>query len=149
MEPSPSKRLQPPPESSHPVDVGLRTEGAILAELVSRGYHVLLPFGTNQRYDLVLDVGGEFVRAQCKTGRLRDGVVVFATRSIRANMNQVLMRNYDGEVEIFLVHCRETNGIYAVPVDEAPEGYARLRVRPTRNGQADGIRWARDYELPG
>jgi hypothetical protein len=116
---------------------------------VRRGYQVLVPFGTNQRYDLVLDMDAAFVRAQCKTGRLRDGVVVYSTKSTRANTKEVLVRNYVGQVEIFLIYCPETAGIYAVPVDEAPEGYGRLRVAPTRNRQADKVRWARDYELPG
>jgi PD-(D/E)XK endonuclease len=40
--------------TDHPVDVGHRAEAAILAELAQRGYRVLLPFGVNQRYDLVL-----------------------------------------------------------------------------------------------
>jgi PD-(D/E)XK endonuclease len=141
-------RLKAPDPSSHPVDVGLRTEAAILAELVRRGYQVLVPFGINQRYDLVLDIGDRFIRAQCKTGRLRDGVVRFSTRSIRSNTQQTFFRDYAGEVELFLVHCPETNGIYAVPVDEAPTSYGYLRIEPTRNGQADRIRWARDYELP-
>jgi PD-(D/E)XK endonuclease len=43
---------------------------------------VLLPFGVNQRYDLVLDLDGHLVKAQCKTGRLRKGVVSFSTRSV-------------------------------------------------------------------
>jgi PD-(D/E)XK endonuclease len=149
MKTSSTRLLQAPPQSSHPVDIGLRSEAAILAELVRRGYLVLIPFGTNQRYDLVLDMNGEFVRAQCKTGRLRKGVVVYPTKSIRANTTEVLVRKYTGEVEIFLVFCPETNGIYAVPVDEAPDGYGSLRVDPTRNGQEAGVRWARDYELPG
>jgi hypothetical protein len=149
METPMPRPLEPPPTSSHPVDVGLRTEAAILGELVRRGYQVLLPFGTNQRYDLVLDMNGEFVRAQCKTGRLRKGVVIYPTKSVRVNMKQVLIRNYLGEVELFLIYCPETEGIYAVPVDEAPEGYGSLRVEPTRNGQAEKVRWARDYELPG
>jgi PD-(D/E)XK endonuclease len=59
--------------SDHPVDVGQRTEARILAYLVAHGYGVLLPFGVNQRYDLVLDLNGRFVRAQCKTGRYRKG----------------------------------------------------------------------------
>src|SRR3954469_24132790 len=108
--------LPPPAKSSHPVDVGLRTEATILAELIRRGYAVLLPFGTNQRYDLVLDIGGEFVRAQCKTGRLKRGVVEYSTRSVRSNRKEILTRNYAGQVEIFLVHCPQTGGIYAVPV---------------------------------
>jgi hypothetical protein len=148
MGPPVNKHLQPPMPSSHPVDVGLRTEAAILAEMVRRGYSVLVPFGTNQRYDLVLDMGGKFVRAQCKTGRLKDGVIIYATKSVRSNRKEILVRNYAGEIEIFLVHCPEIGGIYAVPVDEAPEGYGSLRVDPTRNGQKERIRWARDYELP-
>jgi hypothetical protein len=46
--------LPKPQLTSHPVDVGHRAEAAILAELVKRGYSVLLPFGVNQRYDLDL-----------------------------------------------------------------------------------------------
>jgi hypothetical protein len=37
-------RLKVPEPSSHPVDVGLRTETAILAELVQRGYHPFTEF---------------------------------------------------------------------------------------------------------
>lgn len=148
MTTTPSKRLQPPPASSHPVDVGLRTEAAILGELVRRGYRVLVPFGTNQRYDLVLDLGGEFIRAQCKTGRLRDGRIVFNTHSVRTNSKRWFTRDYQGEIQIFLIYCPDTRRIYAVPVDEAPASHGLLRTDPTRNGQEDGIRWARDYELP-
>jgi hypothetical protein len=36
-----------------------------------------------------------------------------------------------------------------VPVDEATAGGMSLRVDSTRNNQTRGIRWARDYELPG
>jgi hypothetical protein len=143
------KWLEPPARSSHPVDVGLRTEAAIMAELVRRGYQVLVPFGTNQRYDVVLDVDGEFVRAQCKKGRLRNGVVRFPARSVRSNTRGLYFRGYSGEVEIFLVYCPETKQIYAVPVDEVPATDGWLRVHPTRNGQKEGVRWARDYELPG
>src|SRR5918992_5967455 len=72
--------LQPPENlSRHPVDVGERSEAIIFAELVKRGHQVLIPHGTNHRYDIVIDVGGRFLRAQCKTGRLRRGVIEFAT----------------------------------------------------------------------
>jgi PD-(D/E)XK endonuclease len=122
--------------------------GGDLGELVRRGYQVLIPFGVNQRYDLVLDMDGEFVRAQCKTGRLRRGCVLFNTQSVRINTRGWLTRGYVGEAEIFLIYRPETGRIYAVPVDEAPASSGSLRVEPTRNGQEDGIRWARDYELP-
>jgi hypothetical protein len=142
-------RLAKPKLTNHPVDVGQRTEAAILSELVRRGYSVLLPFGVNQRYDLVLDLDGEFVRAQCKTGRLQRGAVQFPTRSIRTNRKAILKRGYLGQADIFLVHCPENNQIYAVPVDQAPGDCMALRVERPLNGQARRIRWARDYELPG
>jgi hypothetical protein len=141
-------RLPKPQPTDHPVDVGQRTEAAILAELVRRGYTVLLPFGVNQRYDLVLEVDGEFVRAQCKTGRLRNGAVEFAVRSTRANMKTVVQRGYRGEADLFLVYCRELDRTYAVSVDEAPASNMYLRVEPPRNGQGRGIHPAEMYELP-
>ena len=141
--------LDPPKPSSHPVDVGLRTEAAILAELVRRGYEILVPFGTNQRYDLVIDLDGQFLRVQCKTGRLRKGCIEFSSQSVRSNTTKVMTRDYRGEAELFLVFCPDTGRIYAVPVDDAPTGHVYLRVDPTRNGQRVKIRWAHDYELPG
>lgn len=140
--------LRTPSASAHPVDVGLRTEAAILSGLIKRGHKVLVPFGVNQRYDLVLDVDGSFVRAQCKTGRLRKGGVRFSTRSVGANRTEISFRTYDGDADIFLVYCTETDVIYAVPVEEAPGCEMCLRVDPSLNGQSSGIRLASDYELP-
>jgi len=86
---------------------------------------------------------------QCKTGRLRQGVIRFSTRSVQSNMNRTVARDYTGDADLFVVYCADTERIYAVPVDEAAAGYMRLRLDPTLNNQARGIRWARDFELPG
>jgi PD-(D/E)XK endonuclease len=138
----------PPPLSRHPIDVGQRTEGAILSELVRRGYCVLVPFGVNQRYDLVVDLEGRFVRAQCKTGRLIEGAVRFSTRSVQANTRRAVTRGYRGQADVFLVYCPETSRIYSVPVDQAPGRSMHLRVDPSVNKQKQGIHWAEEYELP-
>jgi hypothetical protein len=141
-------RLPKPKLTNHPVDVGQRTEAAILSELVRRGYLVLVPFGVNQRYDLALDLGGRFVRAQCKTGRLRGGVVMFSTKSVQSNSRRSVARDYNGDADVFLVNCPGTRRLYCVPVEEAPITYMYLRVEPTLNGQKSRVRWASDYELP-
>lgn len=120
----------------------------MIAELVKRGDTVLTPFGVNHRYDLVLDCGGTSTRAQCKTGRLRNGAVRFRTQSVRCNSRRAYIRGYAGEIDVFLVYCAETGGTYAVPVDEARQSEGALRVAPARNGQTRGIRWATEYELP-
>ena len=134
--------------SVHPVDVGQRTEAVILAELVKRGHTVLIPYGTNHRYDLVLETPEGFLRVQCKTGRMRGGVIKFNTVSVRANTRRAVIRAYTGEADLFLVYCPDTGRVYALTVDEATSSSCALRVAPAANGQAKGVRWAADYELP-
>ncbi len=136
------------PASTHPVDVGLRTEAIITAELVRRGISVLQPCGFNHRYDLVLDLDGEYLRAQCKTGRLRKGVVRFKTESVTCNTRSARRRGYVDEIDLFLVYCPGTSEIYAVPLADAATAEAALRVAATSNGQEVGVRWAADYVLP-
>jgi hypothetical protein len=139
----------PRESSSHPVDVGERSEAIILAELVKRGHRVLIPYGTNHRYDLVINVGGRFLRAQCKTGRLRDGVIRFNTVSTRINTVRTYITPYDADqIDLFLIYCPDTDRVYALDVGEAAASNGRLRVDPAANGQVKGIRWAADHELP-
>src|SRR4051794_13485125 len=140
--------LPTPVLTDHPVDVGHRAEAAILAELVKRGHRVLVPFGVNQRYDLVLDCDGHFLTAQCKTGRLRDGVIQFSAVSIQSNTRRTLVRNYAGQVDLFVVYCPDNGKVYVIPAEEIPTSGMYLRVDPPRNSQRKGVRWAEDYELP-
>ncbi len=65
----------------HPKDKGDRTTLAVMLALRECGYAVLVPFGENTRYDLVIDDGQDLARVQCKTGRLRKGAVIFAVCS--------------------------------------------------------------------
>ena len=140
--------LGEPDLTDHPVDVGHRSEAAILAELVKRGYRILLPFGVNQRYDLVLDCDGRLLKVQVKTGRLRDGVIRFSAVSTQSNTNGTRRRHYTGEVDLFIVYCPDNKRVYVIPAREVPRSGMYLRVDPPRNKQTKCVRWARQYELP-
>ncbi len=107
-----------------------------------------MPFGVNHRYDLAIDTGGRFTRVQCKTGRLKNGCVIFATKSTRANRTECFSRGYEGEIDFFAVYCEALDRLYAVPVEIAPKGYCVLRVDRPANNQETSIRWAKDYEVP-
>jgi PD-(D/E)XK endonuclease len=134
----------------HPKDVGDRTTLAVMLALQEVGYAVLMPFGENTRYDLVIDDGVRVARVQCKTGRLRLGTVVFATCSIYAHHPnpKMLQRHYQGQVDFFGIYCPDTGGVYLVPIDDVPtRNRAALRVLPCRNRQRKRIRWAADYEI--
>jgi len=45
------------------------------------------------------------------------------------------------------VYCRETGGVYLIPIEALPLDRAYLRVEPPRNGQRKRIRFAQDYEI--
>jgi hypothetical protein len=134
--------------SDHPVDVGQRSEAAILAAFIERGFEVLMPWGTNHRYDMVLDLGDRFLRVQCKTGRLRHGAIEFNAHSVRVNTRTSFTRDYLGEIDYFAVYCRATKSVYMVACDAAtPKSVVALRIDPPMNGQHKRVRWAAEYEL--
>jgi len=140
--------LEKPILTDHPVDVGQRSEGAILAQLVRHGYRILLPFGVNQRYDLVLENDGKFLKVQCKTGRLREGAIRFSSQSVQSNTSVTRLRNYLGEVDLFAVYCPDNDRVYMIPVADVPLTGMYLRVEKPRNGQRKRVRWAEEYALP-
>lgn len=112
---------------------------------------VLLPFGENQRYDLVIDTGNDFIRVQCKTGRLRRGTVTFHTCSStyhHPGRNTAYSRqDYRGEAELFGVYCPENDAVYLVPVHSVGRRKGSLRVELTKNNQSRRIRWAKEFEV--
>jgi PD-(D/E)XK endonuclease len=146
---------QPKPQANsktmeHPKAKGDRSTLAIMLALSEAGYKVLVPFGENTRYDLVIDDGASLKRVQCKTGRLRQGAVRFAARSSYAHHPnpKMVVRDYLGQIDFFGIYCPETHGAYLVPVEEAQvRATGSLRVTPARNGQKRRIRVAADYEI--
>jgi hypothetical protein len=133
----------------HPKDIGDRSTLAIMLALRDAGYHVLVPFGENIRYDLVIDDGQRLARVQCKTGRLLKGAVVFHTVSSYAHhpSPKSVKRDYLGDVDLFAVYCRQTTGIYLIPIEDLPVKAGSLRIDPPRNNQWKRVRFAADYEI--
>ena len=134
----------------HPKDVGDRSTLAIITVLRELGYGVYLPFGENTRCDLILERGDGLTRVQCKTGRLRQGSIVFAVCSCYGHHRNpaTARRVYTGQIDLFAVYCRDTASVYLVPIEDVPtKSAAYLRVDPPRNNQYNRIRFAADYEI--
>ena len=148
MSPDANPFRMPRALSTHPVDVGHRSEAAIAGELMRRGFELWQPMNVNSRADLIVDLGDRLIRVQCKTGRLRGGAVCFSTASVRSNRRKVFRRTYEGEIDFFAVYCPEIDRVYFVPIEEATTTGISLRVATPDNAQVKRIRWAQDYELP-
>ena len=130
----------------NPKLVGERSEASIILALLRHDVPVLKPFGDSQRYDLVIERGGQFLRVQCKTGRLVNGAVMFPTCSSYRHRG-LGSKNYRGQADLFAVYCPDNEKTYLVPVDTAGIRSCRLRVDVSRNGQREGVRPAIDYEV--
>jgi hypothetical protein len=134
----------------HPKEIGDTSTMAIMNVLVRFGYGLYLPFGENTRCDLLVERELSIRRVQCKTGRLRNGAVRFATCSTYAHHPnpKIRRRTYDGEIDDFAVFCPELGAVYLIPIEDVPtQSEATLRVDPPRNGQHKHVRLAAQYEI--
>ena len=126
-------------------DVGDTSEAVVLAELKRLGYTVLLPFGDNERYDMVYECDKGFTRVQVKTGHVRDGdKVVFNTAS--RGLNQPQEPYTKNEIDIFIVYCSEIDKLYVVDVEDAPSSEMSLRIKRPQIDHPN-INYAEDYTL--
>jgi hypothetical protein len=127
-----------------PSIVGARAEREVAYALERSGWAVYLPvFASHGRIDLIVARGPDILRVQCKTSRLRNGVVLFRTCSNTGNKP----KSYRGEIDVFGVYSPELDRVFLVPIDDACERLCSLRLTPAANNQARGVRFARDYEL--
>lgn len=129
----------------YPKTQGERSEGMILARLLELGYSVSLPFGNNQRYDMVLDIEGKLFRAQCKTGRLVDGKVIFPVAS--KHWKTSVRHLYTGQIDFFLVYCPQTKGVYKIPIELTGKSNFSLRVDKSTRPGPKKFRWAKDFTV--
>jgi hypothetical protein len=127
--------------------IGDISEAQVILALTNMGVDILIPFGENHRYDLVADDGEKLVRIQVKTGRVRNGVVVYACSSAHTHRGG-RSRPYFGEIDYLAVYCPGTGKVYLLPEDELTATNAHLRLVPPKNNIRKTIRWAADYELP-
>jgi hypothetical protein len=137
---------------AHTKAVGNTTEAIVLAALVQKGFRVLLPFGEDSRYDLVVEAGDQFLRVQCKTaspcGNGDRSCIRFHAYSHRFEGGKFAGREaYRDQADLFAAYAPSTGQVYILPVSEVPETDVWLRLTPTRNGQHSGVRMAADHTL--
>lgn len=122
------------------------TESRIIFEFTRLGIPVLIPFGDNQRYDLVVEINNEFKKIQCKTGFYKNGCVVFNTCSSQTHRGNG-KQSYRGQIDYFAVYCPQLDSCYVCHVDDVNIHEGILRVDKPKNNQVKKIKWAKDYEF--
>ena len=128
------------------------TESIVLAKLVQLGYKCLIPWGHDHRYDIAIDSDGKLICVQCKTARYIEEwkCIEFNTAITYAKVGGKphIRKGYKDEADYFGVYSPDTGKVYLISVDDLPMcSKGRLRLEATKNNQAKGVRWAKDYEI--
>lgn len=132
-----------------PSEKGAIAEAAITAAAVKLGIVVLRPIVEGRRYDLLFDIDHDLMRVQCKSGALKGDVIAARISTSRYTPRGYVVTKYtQDEIDAFAIYCPALDCCYLLPIGEfAGLTYVHLRVHPTRNNQAIGVRMAADYEF--
>ncbi|WP_425600931.1 group I intron-associated PD-(D/E)XK endonuclease [Haloterrigena alkaliphila] len=116
--------------------------------MIEWGYSVSIPFGDNDRYDLVVDDGGILYRVQCKTAwSNKDDTFRFNTHSQTTKNGAYHEHTYHGEIDAFLVYYPPEETFYWIDATEATEQKMELRFESEIDHPS--INWAEAYEFDG
>jgi len=132
-----------------PSQKGAVAEAAVAAAAMELGLTVLRPLSEGRRYDVVIDCEPTLLRVQCKLARRHLGVLVVALQTNRCTPDGYVSTSYTAaEIDAVAAYDPDLHRCYLIPISEAEGRRAiHLRLDPTRNNQAQGVKWARDYEL--
>ena len=124
------------------------TEQQVALELLKLGYMVSKPLVQCSKYDYVVDINHKLYKIQVKTCSLKENgsFVEFATSTSHTNTKGTVNLTYSDEDVDFFATMYE-NTCYLVPKNVCGNRTQRLRLVPTKNGQTDGITFAKDYIL--
>lgn len=132
-----------------PNEKGGIAEMAIANAAVREGILVSRPMTEGGRYDLIFDFDTRLWRVQCKWARFKGDVVVIATRTNRTTPNGYVRGTYSSaEIDMFAAYCFDLDEVYLLPIREFDgQSHVHLRLKPCRNQQAVGVKWAEQYRL--
>ena len=128
--------------------VGDETEARAISKLISCGYSVSIPFGDNDKYDLVVDTGDDLYRIQCKTGwSNKADTFRFNTHSQTTKDGVYHEDTYQGAIDAFLVYYPEKDQFYWIGAADATEQKMELRFESEIDHPS--INWAAAYRFDG
>lgn len=123
------------------------TEQQVALEFLKLGYLVSKPLVQSSKYDFIVDINHNLYKIQVKTGTLKeDSYVEFATSTSHTNTQGTLNLTYSADDVDFFATIYE-NECYLIPYNVCGKRNQRLRLIPTKNGQTQGITFAKDYHL--
>lgn len=129
-------------------NVGNIGEAKTLAKFVELGIPVYIPFGDNEKADLVAEFNGKLNKIQCKTsvklGR-NNSIVVNAVSTYSNSHSTITTRYSQDDADYFSIYNVETDTLVLFPNNGKYRGKISIRVTPPLNNQRKDINFAEDF----
>ncbi|MCK9482348.1 MAG: group I intron-associated PD-(D/E)XK endonuclease [Bacteroidia bacterium] len=127
--------------------LGMIGEAEVIAEFVKNQIPIYLPFGDNERCDLIAEFNGKLNKIQIKTSeKTSNGTITFELSSRRNNLTSSKKVRYsEEEIDYFALYNLERDSIYLIKIQDAPKETITFRFEETKNNQVKGIRMESDY----
>lgn len=126
--------------------IGNIGEAKVLCKFVELGIPVYIPFGDNERSDLIAEFNGKLNRIQVKTSiKAEDGKMIFDLTSSTVHRSNGVKHKYSNEeVDYFACYNIIRDKIFLVPVDK-PRTSITIRYEKPKNGQINNINLEEDF----
>lgn len=129
--------------------IGNMGEALALSKFISLGLPVYLPFGDNEKADLVVEFNGKLNKVQVKsTNEVKDGCYKIDLRNCKNHTCCVNPRQTysPDEIDYFVTCCIPRNTVCIFKVDDLlGKNTIKLRFSDTLNSQAANVNLEKDY----
>ena len=131
--------------------IGNIGEAKVLAWFVTHNIPTYLPFGDNERADLVAEFNNKLNKIQVKTSNsIKNNTINFDLFSrvhsitIKGNTHKNLYYD-DTEIDYYALYNMITDEIYFIKSSEINTKSIRLRLLSPKNNQYKNVKYAKDY----
>ena len=127
--------------------IGNIGEAKVLSKFVELGIPVFIPFGDNEKADLIAEFNGKLNKIQVKTSiKAEDGKIIFDLTSSTIHRKNGEKHIYtENEIDYFACYNITRDKIFLVNIEEAPTTNLTIRYEKPKNNQTQGIKFEEDY----
>ena len=127
--------------------IGNIGEAKVLAKFVEMGIPIYIPFGDDEKADLIAEFDGKLNKIQVKTSiKSKNGCSIFDLTSSTAHRTNGERRKYlNSEIDYFALYSLDRDKIYLMKVPDNPMSAITIRFEDTKSGKKIGVNYESDF----
>ena len=127
--------------------IGNIGEAKVLAKFVEMGIPIYIPFGDDEKADLIAEFDGKLNKIQVKTSiKSKNGCAIFDLTSSTAHRTNGERRKYlNSEIDYFALYSLDRDKIYLMKVPDNPMSAITIRFEDTKSGMKSRVNYESDF----